>query len=237
MREIVGNDKNGGLGMDKGAITFLDVLGWKGVWQRKREPSKTLKDIINETEQLLDKTLKLETIKGYENIFKGLSAEVISISDTIALVTYGESDITLQFHASLSHTIICRSITEGLPVRGAISYGDYTFEDNIMVGAAVDEVASWYETVDWIGVIYTPSALYCTNINNYLSEHVVEKYPVSIKGYGYFETYCVKWPYTWNKKNNRDDLLKIFTDMKPITPDIGFKLSNTMLFYDKITKA
>ena len=111
MREIVGNDKNGGLGMDKGAITFLDVLGWKGVWQRKRDPSKTLKDIINETEQLLDKTLKLETIKGYENIFKGLSAEVISISDTIALVTYGESDITLQFHASLSHTIICRSIT------------------------------------------------------------------------------------------------------------------------------
>ena len=40
--------------MDKGAITFLDVLGWKGVWQRKRDPSKTFKDIIYDKEQLLD---------------------------------------------------------------------------------------------------------------------------------------------------------------------------------------
>ncbi|NLX91206.1 MAG: hypothetical protein GXZ07_06400 [Firmicutes bacterium] len=221
--------------MKKGAITFLDVLGWKGVWQRREDSTSDLRAIIKCTENLRDKTLEEECVKNKKNVFKGLETQVISISDTIALVTYGDSNITIQFHAAISLFIICESISKGLPVRGAICYGDYNFDDNIMAGPAVDEVASWYEEVDWIGVIYTPSALYRTKLDSYITTNLVVNYNPYIKGYGCFNTLCVKWPYIWNKNKTRDDLIGVFTDMKPITPDIGFKLANTLDFYDKIT--
>ena len=225
--------------MKKGAITLLDVLGWKGIWQRKPDPTRALQEIIKRAQRLRDYAIEEERSqdKDKENVFKGLETQVTSISDTIALATYGEIDMALQFHSVISSYILCDSIKNGLPVRGAICYGDYSFEDNIMVGSAVDEVASWYEKAEWVGVIYTPSALYYSNIDKYISKNIVELHNIYIKGHGNFNTYCVKWPTIWNKKYKREDLVNAFTELRPITPEIGFKLSNTLEFYDKITQA
>lgn len=45
-----------------------------------------------------------------------------------------------------------------LPVRGAIGYGRFCLMDNMLMGPAVDEVASWYEAVEWLGAVFTPTA-------------------------------------------------------------------------------
>lgn len=58
----------------------------------------------------------------------------------------------------MSGIIIRESLLQGIPVRGATCYGPLSTNGNIMVGPAIDEVASWYESADWIGVFQTPSA-------------------------------------------------------------------------------
>ncbi len=125
---------------------------------------------------------------------------------------------------------------EEIRVRGATAYGYFTTKDNIMVGPAIDEVASWYEMTDWIGVIQTPSAMFQTNTQNFIFNkyEILSKYDVYIKWYGKINTYCSNWTVAWNWKNkhSKEDLLKCFLKMGPITPSISFKFMNTLKFYE-----
>ncbi|MGB7606670.1 MAG: hypothetical protein WBL93_14460 [Lutisporaceae bacterium] len=225
-----GNIKN----MNLGAITLLDILGWKGIWQRKSNAVEDLLHMLNGIDKKIEALLKKDKIKNHENTFKNLKIEVKSISDTIALVTYGDCNPCLEFHAIMSNLIITTSIRKGIPVRGATCYGYFTTQNNIMVGPAVDEVASWYEQADWIGVILTPSALFQIDMEKFTHKKRLKLYNAPIKQYGRFETYCCNWPYVWDfNKYDKSELLKLFLEMGPITPNIFQKFANTIDFYDK----
>ena len=143
--------------------------------------------------------------------------------------------IALEFHAVMNAVITSSSIKLNIPIRGATSYGKLSINDNIMVGPAVDEVASWYEMTEWIGVIQTPSAMFLTNTSEFIfKKAMLTKYPVKTKKIGIYETYCVNWVRTWNRKKDRNDLIKCFMDMGPITPEIAEKYINTLKFYDQM---
>lgn len=235
MKQIVDRQNNKDY-LKKGAVTLLDVLGWKGVWQRKPTAVKELKAII---EQATNRALELVGEDKFKNLkeFKNLKVEVKSISDTIALITYGDCAKTLRFQGILSSFLIAIALEKGFFLRGATCYGELYNEDNIFVGPAIDEVASWYESVNWIGVILTPSALWSleeelntSDINLYHEESVV------VKQHGSFKTYCANWPnaYKWRNTENSDKNLKsAFIENGPVTPDIALKLSNTLQFYEK----
>src|SRR5438034_769767 len=67
--------------LTRGAVTFLDVLGWKGIWLR-RDPG----DVVGQLEQLVDLAKQTATeLRGSELRGSPLAAEVrvLSISDTI----------------------------------------------------------------------------------------------------------------------------------------------------------
>ena len=57
-------------------------------------------------------------------------------------------------------------------IRGAITYGEYSYKGNIMLGPGIDECASWHEKADWIGVSLSPS-----------SEIVIEDTKAKIKAF------------------------------------------------------
>lgn len=230
MDVLEGNIKN----MNLGAITLLDILGWKGIWQRKSDAVEELLGMLNGIDKKIESLLKQDTIKKQKNIFKNLKIEVKSISDTIALVTYGDCNPCLEFHAIMSNLIITTSIRKGIPVRGATCYGYFTTQNNIMVGPAVDEVASWYEQADWIGVILTPSAMFKIDIEKFIHKKRLWLYDAPIKQYGKLETYCCNWPYVWSfNKYDRSELLQQFLEMGPITPNIYQKFANSIKFFDK----
>ena len=153
--------------MRLGAITFLDVLGWKGIWRSKPDACQKLIEIIKSAIKIEadhQKTLSnLEHLKELKNLDTGL----LSISDTIVIYTYGDSYFSLLMHGIICAWIIPHSIFEGIPFRGATNYGEFQIEGNILVGPAIDEVASWYEFGEWVGVMLTPSALLTTNLSNF----------------------------------------------------------------------
>jgi hypothetical protein len=140
-----------------GAVSFLDVLGMKGIWQQDDTALEKLHGLIQETirksEEISRDYLHFEEFKGQEEITK-----VISISDTIAMFTPGDSEKTIEIQAKICSWLLGYALLQGIPLRGAISYGEYMTKENIMLGYAVDEAASWHETTDWIGVILSPSA-------------------------------------------------------------------------------
>lgn len=113
-----------------GAVTFLDVLGWKGIWQRMDEPIKILQRIIS----TCDKVAKRES-RGDAMRMPDYSMETIirSISDTIVLFSAVPEDrahIALDLHGAICANAVRSSIMECLPIRGATSFGEYSLDKN-----------------------------------------------------------------------------------------------------------
>lgn len=223
--------------MRHGAISLMDVLGWKGIWQRKTDAISVLKSLIRASQVWID-SYKEDSIMSSH--LSNLTVEIRSISDTIALVTYGEDiNKAIEFHGIINRFLVCNSIIRKIPLRGATAYGELELSENIMVGPAVDEVASWYEASDWIGVFLTPSALFqlSTGTANFFGSRfnleseteIYTLYNIQIKGMGTYETYCVNWPAMW--ESGSQGLTQNFLKMGPITPAIASKYMNTLKFF------
>lgn len=206
----------------KGAVTFLDVLGWKGIWQKRKDAINTLLTLIKEIESVSNDI----TINKGEA--RGLTTRVLSISDTIAIFTAGDPRITIPIHIEICSKAIPASIEKRIPLRGAISYGNFSIEKNIMVGPAVDEAASWHESTDWIGVVLTPSAKFSLdNIEKvkYLKEYRSIPFKKKVNNLNL----CVEWEF-----EQRDELYNIFNEMGPHIPEIAPKYLNTLEFINNI---
>lgn len=206
----------------KGAVTFLDVLGWKGIWQRNQSAIKKLQDFVyqmqEKAQEITNKYIDDPSLRGKSNPTK-----VLSISDTIAIFTSASPEIAIGIHSELCSWALTYSLEQELPLRGAISYGEYSIADNIMLGYAVDESASWHETTDWIGVILTPSAkMY---LREELPEFVVKYSNIPFKKSMKTLNLCVKWSF-----DDKKMLYDIIQKKGPHVPEIAPKYLNTLEF-------
>ena len=210
---------------EKGAVTFLDVLGWKGIWERNSDAIARLQDLIckinEKAKEISDEyTRSVTEFRGKDNIIK-----VLSISDTIAFFTEGSVKNAIEIHAKLCAWTIAYAFEQELPLRGAISYGSYSISDNIMLGYAVDEAASWHESTDWIGVILTPSAQ--INLRNNKPEYVIEYKNIPFKKKINTLNLCVNWSF-----EDEDEFIKIINEKGPHIPEIAPKYLNTLEFLE-----
>src|SRR5215510_10752084 len=132
--------------MTSGAVTFLDVLGWKGIWLRREH---------QEVVRVLDMLVRRAEVVANEQRGKATSASVrvLSISDTIVLQSEGDVAEVVPIHGLICRALLSESVRVGIPLRGATSHGKYFASGTVMVGPAVDEAASWHEALDWIGVV------------------------------------------------------------------------------------
>ncbi|MBD7985177.1 hypothetical protein H9649_11305 [Sporosarcina sp. Sa2YVA2] len=200
----------------RGAVTFLDVLGWKGIWKENPNAiNSLLRLIIDAEDKAKEFTLNATELNP---AFRGMNTEVISISDTIAIFTPGDPNIALKIHGQLCKYLIPESIRRSIPLRGATAFGNYSKQENIMIGPAIDESASWHESTNWIGVILSPSAIFELGEDvpsPWIKYHNIPfKKRISLK-------YCVEWTF------EEEDILNHFKDMGPFVPEIAEKYINT----------
>lgn len=205
-----------------GVVTFLDVLGWKGIWQRKADAISDLENIV--------KGINNKALIKERGIAKE-STKVLIVSDTIVLFTksnYKNAKQNIELHGELCADAIVNSIKKGLPLRGATSFGEVVISssNSIFAGKAIDEAASWHEKADWIGVFLTPSA-------NFLFTDITSDYwalykpPFKIKEIG-FQTHSVIWFDKAAMSSFINEVKKDFTQLAPIVPEIVTKFSNTI---------
>lgn len=210
--------------IEKGAVTFLDVLGWKGIWQQNSIAIETLYALVQKVEDIAK-----EVSSGYQNEqeLRGKTeiTQVVSISDTIAIFTSATPKLAIKIQSEICSKVLPEAMSQELPLRGAISYGEYSIKDNIMLGYAVDEAASWHESTDWIGVVLTPSAYINVKDEKIDSIKVYDKIPY--KKPMKKPDICVKWEY-----KNKDELIAIINKKGPLVPDIAPKYLNTLTFLE-----
>jgi hypothetical protein len=200
-----------------GAVTFLDVLGWKGIWLR-RDPD----EVVGRLGDLVRRAGAIAV--GRRGSDLASEVRVLSISDTIVLLTAGEAAKVLPVHGLICQEVVPESIELGIPLRGATSYGEFSApEGTILVGPAVDEAASWHEALDWIGVVLTPSAEYRSEPSPPWRKYA--KAPV--KGLGPRALWCVDWSEKWADDT---EIRKLFSDAGPMDPGIAAKYMNTLDF-------
>lgn len=207
----------------KGAITFLDVLGWKGIYKNRKTALIDLLNLVEDTKKYAKKITSDSEINGSKD--HGKETYVISISDTIAILTEGDACSTIKIHAEICNKILPISVSSKIPLRGAISYGNYKFQDNVMVGPAVDEAASWHESTEWIGVILAPTAQ--IHLSNGYSSPIISYDQIPFKRTFKPLNTCISWELPNNIK--REELI---LEMGPLVPEIAGKYMNTFNFLD-----
>jgi hypothetical protein len=210
--------------LSDGVVTFLDVLGWRGVYDRNP-------DAIIKLSVLVDGLRN----KGERQRGK-VQGEVLvkSISDTIAIFTkctIDEASKAIEIHGELANWAILHSIQAEIPIRGATSFGKFAIQDNIFIGKAVDEAAAWHEFADWIGVHLTPSAEFIFQ-NDKTSKTWVTYTPPNKRRLTW-KPHCVNWTASWSNRNEEIKKLKEkFLRLGPIVPEIADKFTNTLSFVD-----
>ena len=211
-----------------GAVTFLDILGWKGIWQKDKNAINKLHRLIMD---ITNRAQETTSVVGQEDgAPRGISTTVLSISDTIAIFTPGTPYYALKIHADICQLAVPESIKRGIPLRGATSYGQFSIKNNIMLGPAVDESASWHEATDWMGVILTPSAKF--QLETDVPENWITYSNIPFKK-GKFPhlDYCVDW------KIEMNELYRLFADAGPHIPEIAPKYLNTLAFLEWRSKS
>lgn len=210
-----------------GAITFLDFLAWKGLWQSQNDsPLKEVSDLIEDFKNRLD-----ELSREYFREAKDIPvSSLISISDTIAVFTPKTSNADihalLRIHARFSQYVLEKCCTKQYAIRGAIAYGEYSTMKSIMIGPGIDECASWHETGNWIGVHLTPTAqLYWESFGE--ANDIVCTYEVPLKA-GLKADYCVRWSIS------QEEFKRLAIKNRALLPEISGKYTNTQKFLRKI---
>lgn len=243
MTEIANHSK-------KGAIVFLDFLGWKGIWLGDYKKSalggtspKFDYHSLDELNTLLQEIEKRFSEKSANwDKSKPLDTKFISISDTIAMFTSCDDDSKwnelLELQSTICGDILDMAAGSRFALRGAITVGEYATLNNIMVGPGVDECASWYEQANWLGVIFAPSAQFVIDQakeakeqdnTNMPKEHQgndsIAKYDnIPLKGGFKGLKYCVQW-------GQKEDVLnKLLKNTLSLPIDVAQKYINTQAY-------
>ncbi len=146
----------------KSWVSYLDLLGFTDLVNKR-----PFVETITLYEQVCEQAIRRTSNENNVNI------GITWFSDTFLL--YSPDDTYCSFfaidYATLS--IINNLITKSIPVRGAMSCGDFAAdrETSAFFGPALIEAYHYGENQDWIGFILTPSAVnQLTAIDYYLSE-------------------------------------------------------------------
>jgi len=167
-----------------GVIILLDALGTKGIW--KRMPPE------NYVKKWLEIKEYLENIQELKNL---VIVEVCRLSDTVIIsITPFEDKYNvlnlLGFASLISQKLLYSGFEKELLFRGVISYGDYYTDEEIIIGKAMDEAATYYEQPNWIGISMTPQTAYLYKADEI--QKVVRKFPPND---------YVKYDITYNRFN------------------------------------
>ncbi|WP_374001101.1 hypothetical protein [Bdellovibrio bacteriovorus] len=223
---------------DSGAVTFIDVLGWKGIWARKnsQSPIEKLKRIVENVNveiqsiitSLIDRVPELHGLDAK-------SVSILNISDTIVIITKGDAVATICLHGEISKRILTDGLLSELPMRGATSYGEFSHEDLTFMGPAVDEAAAWHEVTNWVGIILTPSALLKlkTPKESWIS---YQKVPYKSADIRIGKSLVLNWAAEWSKRGKQaDDFREISYLAGPLLPEVGKYYLNALDFLEEVT--
>jgi hypothetical protein len=183
--------------MKKGAVAFLDILGFKGIWQSRG--ADDVLSLLNSVPELVIQTYKQPPPE--KNWPESSEPSITILSDTIVITIKSNEPHCILLLVDIINKILVEFHRNNIFLRGSVGYGEYIQSGNTYIGPVIDDVAEWHEKADWIGIISTPKTNYLLDtfstitfgVNNYKVASFL-KYEVPIKGNLSANLYCLNWP-------------------------------------------
>ena len=235
-----------------GAVAFLDVLGFKGIWQRYADdPGRVLRKL-----ESLEASIQGAAKKFIDGALEeGMIPErvprirVMFISDSV-FITCGDADdrpenlvtgiLCVTF---LAATTMLFGMNGDVPLvyRGAISTGKFLAADDkpFVVGPAIDDAAGVENLAQGAFVWLTPSA--CEAFETRKRKDVeppswMRYHEVPLKGLGNYGTWVVDPLATETLPEKAKDAYvgRLFKSMTANSLDVIIKRDNTIAFYEDL---
>lgn len=153
-----------------GIVVMLDVLGVSNYTMAEcKQFIQKLKDIISFAERI-HKSMCSSAEKGCfgemgKNVSNPLKNVIISqFGDTLVMAWPVEKKydannlLTIYIITGALSALIHSGLIRQIALRGCISVGEYVWADNnkTILGPAIFDANSWYNSADWFGVIFSP---------------------------------------------------------------------------------
>lgn len=228
-----------------GIVAILDALG-----TATYEDAETKRFI--DSRRLVLSLLREKAIDVLGEIQEDMIS-VFTFNDTVLVVLNTENQTPHLSHVSAFFTVMRKFLVDSLVnrilFRGAIAIGTFYINDdeNIVMGKAVTDAASWYDKADWIGLHATPRT---TLVIQRLLEHdektkghVMLDYEVPLKTGRIIKAKAVNWPKVFFVPSispcpsieAREKLLRYLTAHQ-IPLGTENKFQNTLDFFDCAVK-
>jgi hypothetical protein len=145
-----------------GVVVFLDALGVSGYNLDKCREFVEKRDKIVERLIFVSAKWGIQFEKDLEKIL--LKPNIAIIQDSLILWWPEQKENSLPFFfgaSQIAAAIINLAIEEGIFLRGAISVGEYLYEESpgnvTIIGPAVADAYKYHNIAVWVGVIQTPA--------------------------------------------------------------------------------
>jgi hypothetical protein len=235
----------------EGIIVLIDVLGTKGIWERK-DPAQVVNSWAKLKKNFVSEIQSLQTELRSHGFDEKLGFN--AFSDTIIIswpVTSrgvgsdrGRTPIwwAIMLIGKTLSRLIRVSISDDFYFRGCVSAGKFYRTEDMIIGPTIDEADEYYSLPQWSGISCSPSA----------SKVLTDAKEMSASIYNYFiqsdiplkhgiekNAWALNWPSAEpNYKTANKQLRQILYEKSRSTDGIFeyFKIKNTLNFFDATWK-
>jgi hypothetical protein len=176
-----------------GIVCLIDAIGAKNYDNSQIEHFMTSRKVI--LDNLNNKVLHQAEVREIADPHISIFNDTIIISIECNNDEYN----VIKALGVATRKLIIDGIDHGILYRGAIGYGEYLInkDENTVIGSATTDAASWYESIEMIGIIMTPRC-YMKFLADYIKDdkkpdQYYLKYNTETKN-GKLESFCVNWP-------------------------------------------
>jgi hypothetical protein len=200
-------------------VVFLDVLGMKGIWNRK-----PVIKIVNSWKNVI--RYFMNALQQNHNTEYYLRA----LSDTIILTLLHSLDYAIieeTFDILLAPFVY--SLKEGMLLRGAISHGQYYLSNQLIIGEAVDDAAYIHDKLNWIGISLTPDLSDKINDITFVQTQSIVMYDNIPHKTSPYRGFALNWPFY---DETKECFSAIQNETVSCDSSVIEKRRNTIMFYE-----
>lgn len=231
----------------EGVVGMIDALGIRGVW-RSADPEELLNymaETANVALQSCPVGVQLRFLSDTV-VFFSESAEPDRDTRLLVEVKMIADAISVFLGIMLNPPGPNSTTTAVAPInyRGVLTFGKYHYRENFMMGPAVDDAASLYETADAAICFLSPTlekqfrdALLKVERPPVELEDLLVRTKVPLKGGGLLQTRAVNPLRSVQRKHRPEAIdasLEAFSRGPSLAIDVAIKQQNTREFYERI---
>jgi hypothetical protein len=144
-------------------VAYFDILGYQS-FLKSNSALETAEKVFELVKGAPKKAIahwgKSKSFKGDEGQAAIASVKTLVFSDTIVISCPMEKDVPHEMYsmliASLSIHVAGFMFNDGLPVRGAITFGSFIFDETCIAGEAVVDAHTLCQSLDLAGIAFSP---------------------------------------------------------------------------------